>query len=182
MKRTPVFIISNARRFSRFFREDVLLFGNIPRACCVFISANTKELHSAENQNSSSFSLMFMVCQRPDCANWMRLFCAPQQTAAPGQCMQYSASTELRCYLVPDIAYDIIGVQRSPGRKFCLSTTKRPGHRHLRCLPGGRRGCEGDIQTANFTVYLMQQYDSMGQITGICVRGGPTRSISPCAT
>lgn len=163
MKRTPVFIISNARRFSRFFREDVLLFGNIPRACCVFISAKTKELTMKTKFSVLSIIVLLIgALTLAGCA----LFQAPQQTAAPANVRTLSVNGTGKVVLVPDIAYINIGVHTEAADV----SSSLSNNNDLATAISNALQAEGvelkDIQTSNFNVYPMQQYDNMGQATG----------------
>lgn len=94
------------------------------------------------------------------------LFQAQQQTAAPANVRTLTVNGTGKVVLVPDIAYINIGVHsEAPDVSSALNNNNA-----LATAISDALQAEGvelkDIQTANFNVYPMQQYDNMGQITG----------------
>jgi Uncharacterized conserved protein len=94
------------------------------------------------------------------------LFQASQQTAAPANVRTLTVNGTGKVVLVPDIAYINIGVHsEAPDVSSALNNNNA-----LATAISDALQAEGvdvkDIQTANFNVYPMQQYDNMGQITG----------------
>lgn len=94
------------------------------------------------------------------------LFQAPQQTTAPENVRTLTVNGTGKVILVPDIAYINIGVHsEAPDVSSSLSNNNALATAISNALQA--EGVElKDIQTANFNVYPMQQYDTMGQVTG----------------
>lgn len=94
------------------------------------------------------------------------LFQTQQEAAAPASVRTLTVNGTGKVILVPDIAYINIGVHsEAPDVSSALSNNNA-----LAAAISNALQAEGvevkDIQTANFNVYPMQQYDNMGQVTG----------------